>query len=125
MKKNWRMSDVRKLPAWAQAQINAQLAGNPNPQPQRPELEALVRKAPPQTSLVNIPGKVLVRITRVSPRRLDDDNLSGGCKELRDAIAAMLGRKDDSENSNLGFFYSQRIGTPETKIEIMEVPDAR
>jgi hypothetical protein len=121
MKKNWRMSDVRKLPAWAQAQINAQLAGNPNPQPQRPELEALVRKAPPQTSLVNIPGKVLVRITRVSPRRLDDDNLSGGCKELRDAIAALLGRKDDSENSGLEFRYAQEIGTPETKIEISGV----
>lgn len=37
---------------------------------------------------------VIVTLTRVGPRRLDDDNLAGSLKGVRDAIAAALGVDD-------------------------------
>jgi hypothetical protein len=35
-----------------------------------------------------------VTITRISPRRLDDDNATGSAKAVRDAVAAILGVDD-------------------------------
>ena len=46
-----------------------------------------------------------VRITRIYSgrgREYDDDNFTGGCKELRDAIAQLLGCKGDSEKRWVG-----------------------
>ena len=37
----------------------------------------------------------VVTLTRIAPRRLDDDNLRGACKGLRDGIADRLGVKDN------------------------------
>ena len=37
---------------------------------------------------------LVVTITRVGPRRLDDDNATGSAKACRDAIAAVLGVDD-------------------------------
>jgi hypothetical protein len=43
-------------------------------------------------------GKTLiVRITREAPKPLDDDNLAGACKSLRDGIADALGVDDRDE----------------------------
>lgn len=41
------------------------------------------------------PLPCVVRMTRVAPRSLDDDNLSSGFKALRDGIADRLGVKDN------------------------------
>jgi hypothetical protein len=38
----------------------------------------------------------VVTLTRIAPRRLDGDNLQGGCKAARDEVAAWLG-VDDSD----------------------------
>jgi hypothetical protein len=35
-----------------------------------------------------------VTITRIGPRRLDDDNATGSAKHVRDAVAALLGVDD-------------------------------
>ena len=35
-----------------------------------------------------------VRITRLGPRELDDDNLAAACKSIRDSVAQMLGVND-------------------------------
>jgi hypothetical protein len=35
-----------------------------------------------------------VTITRISPRKLDDDNAASACKATRDAVAAVLGVDD-------------------------------
>ena len=41
-------------------------------------------------------GRLLyVNLTRISPRRLDDDNLQGAFKGVRDEVAAYLGVDDD------------------------------
>jgi len=71
-----------------------------------------------QKGMVNIPGMVCVTLTRVYSGRgkaYDDDNLSGGLKSLRDAVAeTLLGRKGDSQEDGLEFSYHQEKGE-ETK----------
>ena len=46
--------------------------------------------------LVVPPMPCVVTITRIGPRRLDDDNLAGACKYVRDQIATMIGVDDGS-----------------------------
>jgi len=51
---------------------------------------------------------VLVKLTRVGKRRLDDDNLSRSFKAIRDGIADSLDIDDGSEH--IRFFCNQEIG---------------
>jgi hypothetical protein len=67
-----------------------------------------------------IDSPLLVRITRIAQRRLDDDNMSGGCKQLRDAIASAFGRQGDSETDGLWWEYRQEKGPYEIVIEVFE-----
>jgi hypothetical protein len=46
---------------------------------------------------LNVGGRVRVRMTRIAPRELDDDNLTGAFKSVRDEIASMLGVDDRSK----------------------------
>ena len=39
--------------------------------------------------------------------------ITGGCKELRDAIAAAFGRKGDSDGDGFEWEYAQRDGRAE------------
>jgi hypothetical protein len=103
--------------------INADtLAGNTNSKQKccgQPTSEATPELVP---ALVNIDCPVLVRITRFVPynKQLDDDNCSGGAKQLRDAIASIMGRKGDSAEDGMHWEYCQEQGPEETKIEIFE-----
>ena len=65
--------------------------------------------------------RLRVAITRRSPRPLDDDNLIGGCKQLRDAIAELLGRRGDAEKDGLEWEYRQEKGEKMTVITIEEI----
>lgn len=59
-------------------------------------------------STKDIPSPPLtVTITRLGPRRLDDDNLAGACKYIRDAIANKVGIDDGS--SQYTWIYKQAI----------------
>ncbi len=49
-----------------------------------------------------------VTITRVGPRRLDDDNLAAACKYVRDQIAEVVGVDDGSPLYT--WRYEQRVG---------------
>lgn len=42
------------------------------------------------------PMPLTITITRVGPRKLDDDNLAASCKFVRDQIARMVGTDDGS-----------------------------
>jgi len=84
----------------------------------------LERKAEATQLLVHAARKVSVRITRVSPREYDDDNLSGGCKQLRDAIATALGFPGDSRKDGMRWEYVQKQGPPETIVEVYDDDDA-
>lgn len=50
--------------------------------------------------------RLLVSFTRMATRLLDDDNLVGGCKASRDAVAAWLGVDDRDPRVTWG--YDQR-----------------
>lgn len=75
--------------------------------------------------LVHVTGKVLVRITRrYSGRLYDDDNMSGGSKALRDALASALGRKGDSLADGMVWVYEQEHWPQdETLIEVFNEPE--
>lgn len=58
-----------------------------------------------------------VRLTRVAPRALDDDNLRGALKSVRDAIASWL--RVDDRSPLVGWLYEQQKGpTPLVRVEI-------
>jgi len=65
-------------------------------------------------------GKVRVLLVRMSPRKLDDDNLRGAMKAVRDAIAAWVGIDDGSEWWE--WCYDQRKGQLGVQIAI-GIPD--
>lgn len=63
-----------------------------------------------------------ITLTRIAPRELDDDNLAGGFKAVRDGVADWLGIDDGSKR--LTWRYEQRKGWPreyaaEIKIEMV------
>ena len=104
-----------QLPPHTQRRVDAALAadgdsGGGDAQPKRGRRVSLGR-AKPITQLVDVQApRVLVRITRFCPCKLDDDNLSGGCKQLRDAIAEALGFPGDSAEDGMRWEYRQEPG---------------
>lgn len=52
----------------------------------------------------------VVRMARVAPRKLDDDNLRGALKAIRDGIADAFGVKDN--DPRIEWRYSQERGPP-------------
>lgn len=68
-----------------------------------------------RAAAVAIPHAMLVlpctvTITRVGPRKLDDDNLATAAKNLRDGIADRLGCKDN--DPRIRWQYAQARGQP-------------
>lgn len=53
------------------------------------------------------PLPLVVTITRIGPRTLDDDNLAAACKYVRDQIATIVGTDDGSDQYT--WRYAQRI----------------
>lgn len=51
-----------------------------------------------------------ITLTRIGPRKLDDDNLASGFKAFRDGIADWLGIDDGDKR--LTWRYAQRKGKP-------------
>jgi len=67
-------------------------------------------------------GKLTITMTRVSPGTLDDDNLRGALKGVRDGIATSLGI-DDGDPS-LRWEYAQRPGkTGSYAVEVVIAPE--
>lgn len=72
-------------------------------------------KAKSSTELPKPP--LVVLITRIGPRKLDDDNLASACKYVRDEIARIIGLDDGSPLYT--WQYAQRTGKYGVDIEIM------
>lgn len=70
-------------------------------------------------------GKALpceVTLTRVGPRRLDDDNLRGALKSVRDGVADRLGVDDG--DPRVIWWYEQRLGKEHAvEIQVQEVEE--
>jgi len=62
---------------------------------------------------------VVVTITRLAPRKLDDDNAIAGCKSVRDAIAECLG-VDDADPRVTWRYAQEKSKTYAVRIEIVE-----
>lgn len=62
------------------------------------------------------PLPLLITITRVGPRKLDDDNLASACKYVRDQIAASVGVDDGSPLYT--WCYEQKTGKYGVDVEI-------
>ena len=50
----------------------------------------------------------IVTITRIGPKRMDDDNVVSACKALRDSIAQRIGVDDGCDQ--ITWRYGQRVG---------------
>jgi hypothetical protein len=58
---------------------------------------------------MRFPLPVVVKLTRIGQKRLDDDNLRMALKAVRDCVAAWLGLRDDSD-PRVRWEYDQRPG---------------
>lgn len=63
------------------------------------------------------PAPIIVIITRIGPRKLDDDNLASACKYVRDQIASQVGVDDGSDQYT--WMYNQKIGEYGVDVEII------
>lgn len=59
---------------------------------------------------------LVVRLTRVGPRELDSDNLTGSLKAVRDGLASWL-RLDDA-TPLVRWEYGQERGEPGVRVEV-------
>ena len=102
----------------ARAQLDA-LASLHSPRKRQPDgAPTLEHQDRPAALLEDPAGTLLVRIVRVGGRTMDSDNLPAGYKALRDAIAAAVGRRGDSEGDGWIWEYAQEPGEIGTRIEI-------
>ena len=62
-------------------------------------------------------GPLVVTLTRYGKRDLDDDNLAGSFKAIRDEVAKQLGR-DDGPKSGIRWQYEQARGDYAVRIQI-------
>jgi len=73
--------------------------------------------------IVSLGLPVTVRLTRVAPRALDDDNLRGALKACRDGVADALGVRDN--DPRVHWVYGQRRGAKAAyAVEIVLTPVA-
>ena len=86
-------SEANARGSWHAGAARARLA--------RAQVNAALRRAEPGP----LPLPVVVRITRVGPRRLDDDNLARSAKAVRDAVAGWLGC--DDADPRVSWVYAQ------------------
>lgn len=70
--------------------------------------------------LVLPPPPLVVTLTRLGRGKLDDDNLAGACKYVRDAIAAKVGIDDGSDRYT--WIYLQVKGDYRVDVEIVTRP---
>lgn len=61
-------------------------------------------------TVIRYPLPIAVTLTRIASRKLDDDNLQGGFKALRDGIADKLGVPDN--DPGIEWRYAQEKGKP-------------
>jgi len=67
------------------------------------------------------PLPVRVCVTRISPRRIDGDNLAGACKAPRDAAAEALGIDDGPAETRAVWRESQAVGPYGVRVTLVPI----
>ena len=97
-------------------------ARTPDAKPERSQCNALDAKSEIAEALSGSAGRFRVTIERHGPRTLDSDNFWGGCKQLRDAVAELLGKRGDSDADGLEFRYVQvKSKVKKTVVKIQQI----
>ena len=86
----------------------------------RKEVYFGLRQACPKFNPALLP--CVVTLTRIAPRELDDDNLAGGFKSVRDGVADWLAIKDNDKR--VEWQYAQRKGAPRHYSAMIEIAPA-
>lgn len=72
---------------------------------------AVVRAAMVCNRIFGQPAPSTCTLVRIAPRALDDDNLAGAFKSIRDEVAAFF-EVDDGPKGPIAWRYEQRKGAP-------------
>jgi hypothetical protein len=65
------------------------------------------------------PLPVVVTLTRIAPRALDDDNLRSGFKAIRDGVADRLGV--DDRDPRIEWRYAEKRGNPKQYAALVRI----
>lgn len=115
-------SGVKVCSICGKSKLDNSPAERADAQPERSKQPALDCKSALAQALPRSAARYHITIERHSPRTLDDDNFCGGCKQLRDTIAELLGKTGDSEADGLTFEYLQvKSKLKKTVIKIREI----
>lgn len=115
---------VSVCPRCGRSRPDGGAARTPDAKPERGKCDALDAKGEIAKALSGAAGRFRVTIERHSPRTLDGDNFWGGCKQLRDAVAELLGKSGDSETDGLEFRYVQvKSKVRKTVVKIQQIKE--
>jgi len=78
------------------------------------KLSMPARKLARERNWLLLNGQLVVTLTRISPRALDDDNLASAFKGVRDEVAAQLGI--DDRDARVAWHYQQEKGTQAMRV---------
>jgi hypothetical protein len=90
---------------------------------QRGLVALMLRARAKAPKLRPIVGGLVVTLTRIAPRALDDDNLRGALKACRDGVADWLGV--DDRDRRVEWRYAQKRGAAKAYAVVLEVTEAR
>jgi hypothetical protein len=111
------MSISFTIPIQTESMSNARLHWAIKARKVRSQRTATAYRTPP--SLKTLGPLLIVTLTRFAPRQLDDDNLRGALKGVRDQVACALGVDDRS--SLVKWEYSQAKGEPSVGVDVQAV----
>ena len=80
------------------------------PRHERARLQRGAARLLTRCNCADIGVPIIVQMARVAPRELDDDNLRGALKAIRDGIADAFGVKDN--DPRIEWRYAQQRGKP-------------
>jgi hypothetical protein len=102
------------VPIHTESMSNARLHWSVKAKKVKAQRQATAYRTPP--ALRALGPLLVVTLTRVSPRELDDDNLRGALKSIRDQVASAMGVDDRSKL--VRWEYGQEKGEPSVRVDV-------
>lgn len=106
------------IPIQTESMSNARLHWAIKAKKVQAQRRATAYRTPPEVKALG--PLLVVTLTRVSPRQLDDDNLRGALKGVRDQVASALGVDDRSRL--VRWDYGQEKGEPAVRVDVQATP---